>query len=471
MIVYILPEVLTFCIALFFLVAAIKKANMETMHKLGMLFSFINIIIVLLCMGLNGTFFYGTYKIDFFSQSIKLILAIGLFFIIFMADKRIEDVVKSNYSEFLFFLYTANLGMMMLASAVEFITLFLSLELSSYTMFILVGFLKNRKISAEAAIKYLFIGAVASAITLYGYSIIFSYFGDTSLTSMRTGTIFMFKDVILHIGFMFFLTAFFFKLAILPFSFWAPDVYQGASTNVTAYIATVSKVAGVAVLLRIFVYFFPVFIEQEKILILIAIITMTYGNLVAVQQKDLKRLLAYSSIAQAGYMLVGMIMFNKSGMASTLFYVTSYLVMNFTVFLVIDQVEKEKKTTHITALKGLSQRAPLLSLAMLLSLLSLGGVPPFVGFTGKWFIFSSAINKGYLTLVLIAFLNSVISVYYYLLVARQAYLFLPDESDKMKVTVPVKIYSYFAIVFIIAMGFYPAPLLNWAEKAIKFLVG
>lgn len=471
MIVYILPEILTFCMAVFFLIASIKKANMETMHKTAMFFSLINVVVTLFTLNLNGTFFYDTYKVDFFSQSIKIILAIGLFFIVFMADKRIEETIKNNYSEFLFFLFSANLGMMFLSSAVEFITLFLSLELSSYTMFILVGFLKNKKISAEAGIKYVFIGAVASAITLYGYSIVFSYFGDTSLISMRIGSMLILKDIVLHVGFMLFLTAFFFKLAILPFSFWAPDVYQGASTNVTAYIATVSKVAGVAVLLRIFVYFFPIFIEQEKVLILLSIFTMTYGNLVAVQQKDLKRLLAYSSIAQAGYMLVGMIMFNKTGMSSTLFYVTSYLVMNFTVFLVIDQVEKEKNSTDLTALKGLSQRAPLLSLALLLALLSLGGVPPFVGFTGKWFIFSSAINKGYLTLVLIAFLNSVISVYYYLLVARQAYLFLPDENEKMKVTVPVRVYSYFAIVFIVAMGFYPAPLLNWAEKAVKFLIG
>lgn len=471
MIIYILPEILTFFIAVFFLITAFRKVPMETTHKIGMFLSIVNIIFVFLTINLNGLFFYGTYKVDFFSQSIKLILAIGLFFVIFMADKRIEEMLKKNYSEFLFFLFIANLGMMMLSSALEFITLFLSLELSSYTMFVLVGFLKNRKISAEAGIKYLFIGAVSSAITLYGYSIIYSYFGDTSLQAMRVGSMFLIKDAILYIGFLFFLTAFFFKLAILPFSFWAPDVYQGASTNVTTYIATVSKVAGVAVLLRVFVYFFPIFLDQEKILILIAILTMTFGNLVAVQQKELKRLLAYSSIAQAGYMLVGMIMFNKSGMSSTLFYVTAYLVMNFTVFLVIDQVEKEKGSTELTALKGLSQRAPLLSLALLLALLSLGGVPPFVGFTGKWFIFSSAINKGYLTLVLIAFLNSVVSVYYYLLVARQAYLFLPDESEKMKVTFPVRVYSYFSIIFIIVMGFYPAPLLNWAEKAIRYLVG
>lgn len=471
MIIFILPEILTFLIAVLFLLTTFKKVSQENLHRLGMVLSLLNIVIVVFTLSLNGSFFYNTYKIDFFSQSIKLVLTVGLFFTIFMTDKRSDEGINRYYGEFLFFLFAANLGMMMMASAVEFITLFLSLELSSYSMFILTGFLKDKKVSAEAAIKYVFIGAIASALTLYGYSIIFSYFGNTSLTTMRIGSMFIIKDVILHIGFIFFLAAFFFKLAILPFSFWAPDVYEGANTSVTTYIATVSKVAGVAVLLRIFVYFFPIFIEQEKILILVSIITMTFGNILAVQQKDLKRLLAYSSIAQAGYMMVGMIMFDKTGMASILFYVTAYLVMNFTVFLVLDQVEKEKHSTELTALKGLSQRAPLLSLAMLLALLSLGGVPPFVGFTGKWFIFSSAINKGYLSLVLIAFLNSVVSVYYYLLVARQAYLFLPEDKTTMSVTLPVRIYCYFAITFIIAFGFYPTALLNWAEKALKILVG
>lgn len=146
MISYILPEILTFLMAVFFLLTAFKKVSMETIHKIGMFFSLINILIVFFTLNLNGNFFYGSYKIDFFSQSIKLILAIGLFFVIFMADKRIEETIKKNYSEFLFFLFSANLGMMMLSSALEFITLFLSLELSSYTMFILVGFLKNRKI-------------------------------------------------------------------------------------------------------------------------------------------------------------------------------------------------------------------------------------------------------------------------------------------------------------------------------------
>lgn len=470
MLMNILPEIFCFILAIVFLLCSLSKTKFDSLYRLALIFSFLNFLVILLTINSNATMFYESYKVDLFSQSVKLLLALGLFLVIYMTDTRSDEHIKSMYPEFLFFLFTSNLGMMMLSSATELITLFLSLELSSYSMFILTGFLKHKKLSAEAAVKFTFIGAVASAITLYGYSFLFGYFTNTSLFAMRAVASTVPADGLVIVGILFFLGAFFFKLAILPFSFWAPDVYQASDTSVTTYIATVSKVAGIAVLLRIFLFLFPVMISIEKVLLIVAVLTMTFGNLLAVQQKDLKRLLAYSSVAQAGYMLVGVVMMNEAGASSTLFYVFSYLVMNFTVFLVADNLIKEQNNSSIYILKGLSQRAPLLSLALLLALLSLGGVPPFVGFTGKWMIFSAAISKGYLSLVLIAFLNSVVSVYYYLLVARQAYLFPPDIKEPYEASTTLKVYSYFAIVFIILLGFFPTPMLNWTEKAISFLI-
>lgn len=464
-----LPEIFCFLMSVVFIIFSLKKREMKNIRRVGLILSFINVILVILTINNEGLYFSESYKIDLFSQSVKFLLSIGLFFVIFMADERSEETIIKNYPEFIFFLISANLGMFMMSSAVEFIALFLSLELSSYSMFVLSGFLKNRKISAEAGIKYVFIGAIASAITLYGYSLIYGYYIDTTLLSMKFNSINLFKDAVLYVGFILFLSAFLFKLAVLPFSFWAPDVYEASDTSVTTYIATVSKVAGVAVLIRIFVYFIPIFQSLEKVLLIVSLITMTFGNVLAVQQKDIKRLLAYSSIAQAGYMMVGILMMNEGGANASLFYVFTYLIMNYTVFLIADQVIKEKGNSSISILKGLSQRSPLLALALLLALLSLGGVPPFVGFTGKWFIFTSAIQKGYLGVVLIAFINSVISVYYYLLVARQAYLFDPDEKTPVNVSFFVKAYSYVAIVFIVIAGFYPTLILNWTGKAIKYL--
>lgn len=470
MLVNILPEIFCFILSIVFLLCSFAKTRFESLYRLALIFSFINFLFVLMTLGSNASLFYDSFKVDLFSQSVKVFLSLGLFLVIYMTDSRSDEHIKRLYPEFLFFLFTSNLGMMMLASATEFITLFLSLELSSYSMFILSGFLKEKKVSTEAAVKFIFIGAVASAITLFGYSILFAYFTNTSLSAMRVLSSNITPDGLALVGLFLFLSAFFFKLAILPFSFWAPDVYQGADTSVTTYIATVSKVAGIAVILRVFMYLFPVYMELEKLLLVVAVITMTFGNLLAVHQKDIKRLLAYSSIAQAGYMLVGVVMMNEIGAASTLFYVFSYLIMNFTVFLVADNLIKEQKDTSIYILKGLSQRAPLLSLALLLALLSLGGVPPFVGFTGKWMIFSAAINKGYLWLVLIAFLNSVVSVYYYLLVARQAYLFPPDIKEPYQAGAALKVYCVFAIVFIVLMGFFPTPMLTWTERAISYLM-
>lgn len=470
MLMYILPEIFCFILAVVFVLCSLCKTRFESIYRLALIFSFLNFIVVLFTINGNATLFYESYKVDLFSQSVKLLLALGLFLVVYMTDNRSDEHIKKMYPEFLFFLFTSNLGMMMLSSATELITLFLSLELSSYSMFVLAGFLKHKKVTAEAAVKFTFIGAVASAITLYGYSFLFAYFTNTSLFAMRAVSSTVSTEGVVIVGILFFLGAFLFKLAILPFSFWAPDVYQASDTSVTTYIATVSKVAGIAVLLRIFLFLFPVIINVEKVLLVVAVLTMTFGNLLAVQQKDLKRLLAYSSIAQAGYMLVGVVMMNETGASSTLFYVFSYLVMNFTVFLVADNLIKEQNESSIYILKGLSQRAPLLSLALLLALLSLGGVPPFVGFTGKWMIFSAAISKGYLSLVLIAFLNSVVSVYYYLLVARQAYLFPPDIKEPYTASTTLKIYSYFAIVFIILFGFFPTPMLNWTERAVSFLM-
>lgn len=465
-----LPEIFCFIMSLVFIILSLKKQEVSSTRRVALLLSFVNILLVLFTIRQEGLYFSESYKIDLFSQSVKLILSIGLFFVIFMADERSEKAVKKSYAEFLFFLVSANLGMFMMSSAVEFVTLFLSLELSSYSMFILSGFLKDKKVSAEAGVKYIFIGAIASAITLYGYSLIYGYYVDSSFLSMKFNSITLAKDVMLYVGFILFLSAFLFKLAILPFSFWAPDVYEGSDTSVTTYIATVSKVAGVAVLIRIFLYFIPIFQNLEKVMLVVSVLTMTFGNVLAVQQKDIKRLLAYSSIAQAGYIMVGILMMNDRGASASLFYVFSYLIMNYTVFLIADQIIKEKGSSSITALKGLSRRSPLLALALLLALLSLGGVPPFVGFTGKWFIFTSAIDKGYLGLVLIAFLNSVISVYYYLLVARQAYLFEPDDQSPVETSIFVKIYSYASIVFIIVGGFYPTIMLEWTGKAIKALL-
>lgn len=472
MIPHLLPETATFLLAVLFLLCSFGKASQETLHRIGLVGTLAVVLVTAATLDVSGEYLEGSYRVDLFSQLIKLFLGAGAFLTIFLSDRDSGADIARYYPEYLFFLLASNLGMMMLSSATEFIGLMVALELSSFSLYVLTGLMKSSKPSIEAGMKYLLSGGIASAFTLYGFSLLFAYFGDTGMPAMAAASKAAGRDLFFYAASIIFMSAFFFKLAIQPFSFWAPDVYSGGSTPVVNYIATVSKIAGVAVMMRIFSVMLPVFQQIDTVFIVIAVITMTYGNLTAVHQTRLKRIIAYSSIAQAGYMLVGIALMQRAGWGATLFYVLSYLVMNFTFFLIVDLIVKTYRTDELTALRGLSTTSPLLAMSLLVTLLSLGGVPPFVGFTGKWFIFTAAISKGLWPVVLIAFLNSVVSVYYYLLIARQAYLFEPEEGMVVpRVALPVKVAAVGATAYIVVFGINPAPILSLTENAVRLLIG
>ncbi len=468
--VLLIPEISTFLMAFIFYILSMLRLKKEDIKDVAQLLTFFNVLVVLSAITFSGTMFHGTYRIDLFSQVMKFFLAFGLFMAVYLTDAR-EEAIRDRYGEFLFFLATANLGMMMITSAVEIATLLVCLELSSFSLFVLVGFNSESPRTVEAAVKYVFIGGVATAVTFFfvGYIVGFchtSYLADIGKYLSSTTNPIVVASLIL------FFSAFFFKLSIVPFHFWTPDVYEASPIPVTNYLATVSKLAGVAVLVRLFHSVGVVQVHNLKPLILwVALATMTYGNLVALKQKDVKRLIAYSSIAQAGYMLVAIALGTEKALSSAVFYAFGYLIMNYTVFLVADHVEKDRGSTAFESFAGLCMREPLLSLALLTALLSLGGVPPFVGFTGKWFIFGSAMKEGYGYVVLIAFLNSVVSVYYYFLVIRQAYLIEPEDAMVVNVRVPyaTKVIGYLSILFVMLFGIYPTPLYRLAEVAVRAL--
>jgi NADH-quinone oxidoreductase subunit N len=466
------PEIISFLLAVAVLIAAMGKGTVARLYRFALLGGGAIAGAAVLSLGADGTFFYGSYRVDVFSQIVKLFIASGTFLCLFVMDERSRTDLKRYYAENVFFLLTSNLGMMMLVSSLDFLTLFLSLELSSFSLYILVGLLKARRLNVEASMKYLFYGALASGLTLFGYALLYPFYTDTTLVSMAAAHAAKAADPLVYAGVVLLLSAFFFKLAVLPFSFWAPDVYQAGSNPAVTYIATVSKVAGVAVLLRILHVCMPALVKLEHAYLAFALVTMTFGNLTAIHQKDLKRLLAYSSIAQAGYIMVALVILREDAWTSALFYVFSYLVMNFMFMLVVDVMSKDRHSTELTSLQGLSRTSPLLALGLLVAVLSLGGVPPFVGFTGKWLIFSAAIRKGHTLVVLLSFLNSVVSVYYYLLVARQAYLVEPKEEPKpLTVSLPVKAFTLACLVYIVFFGINPSALLRWAERAVKALIG
>jgi NADH-quinone oxidoreductase subunit N len=273
------------------------------------------------------------------------------------------------------------------------------------------------------------------------------------------------------IGLLLTLGGFFFKLAVFPFHFWAPDVYQGAANPVAAYIATASKAAAIAVIIRFVAVTGGGSVVLPHVLAVLAVISMTVGNLAAIVQKDFKRLLAYSSIAHAGYVLVGILSMRNGGYAAAAFYALAVVLMKFTCFMVLVKVASGGGNLRIDQLAGLHRRSPILALALMLALFGLAGIPPTIGFTAKLLIFVAAVQQGYIALVLIAMVNVVISLYYYLLAVKAAYLLEPPEPlPPLRLSPLYRLLSGLLIVGMVTAGIYPAPLLRLFESAVQYLV-
>ncbi len=447
--------------SVFFNEASVKKYIYRIMLLLGVL-----VIVTSACsLNAKGLLFFNTYEMTPFSQAFKLILAISLFLILTISDNLIS-IREELKPEFFLFLSTATLGMMMLTSATELITLFISLELASVSQYILVPLRRGKLLNAEAGIKYLLFGAAASALTLYGISFIFGSAKTLFFSEITTQLPELMHQSVFIIGLFLTSAGFLFKLAAFPSHFWAPDVYEGASTQVTAFIATTSKAAAVAALIKILMIVSTDHETFTYVLISLSLASMTLGNLVAMIQKDMKRMLAYSSIAQAGYILAGLLSQSTGGYVAVIFYTIAYLVMNFAAFMVTTRIASVDDNPQIKSFAGLSDRSPLLALTLLISLLSLAGIPPLAGFTGKWFLFGAAMEKGHWVLVLVGVINSVISLYYYLMVAKEAYL-AKSDAPEIHPCIKTRLISYAAITILVVVGVFPTPLIQWIESILK----
>ena len=413
-----------------------------------------------------------------FSRPIRLICSarssswpwrLGLFLVALICH-RLPGVEEQFHAEFYLFLTTCTVGMMMLVSAVELITIYVSLELASYSLYILIPMRKGDGIDVEAGIKYLFIGAVSSCFMLFGLSYIFGATHSTYLSDILTRMPALLDSPIGLLGIFLSLSGFFFKLSAFPIHFWAPDVYQGGANQLVAYIATASKAAAVAILLRFAALGTSYGYNFAQILVFLSIVSMTLGNLVAIIQKDFKRMLAYSSIAHAGYILIGVLTLSESGYTSVIYYAVAYLIMNFTCFMVLSEVAADGRDLKISEFAGLYQRSPLLALALMLGLFSLAGVPPSIGFTGKLLIFTSAMNQGYFWLVLIGAVNGTVSLYYYLKVVYAAYYMEPGDLPAVVPSNTIRFTTYALIGIIIGFGVFPMAVVDLARQAVKFVL-
>lgn len=461
----ILPELYMLFFSVIFLLLSLgkRKTNIFTWAKVLSLFG---LVITLVTISGRDTLFYGAYRVDLFSQVLKIIFVYGFVFVIFMMDRR-EEVEHNYQAEYFMFLGFSTLGLMMLVSAVELISIAISLEISSFSLYAIVPLRKGQgRIQLEASMKYLFFGAISSGVMIYGMSYLYGMAQSTFLANIM----FVLPKFLDHpigiLAVVLTLAGFFFKLSLFPFHFWSPDIYEGASNTTTTFIATVPKVAAVALLIRIVSLASSAGAAFVTILIVLAALSMTFGNLVGLVQKDIKRLLGYSGIAHAGYVLMGILAMSKEGNAAAIYYMVVYLFMNFGCFYVVLLLSKRGENISLSDLTGLARRAPLLAFTLAVSAFSLAGIPPTGGFTGKLFLFTTAFKAGHLSIVIIGAVNTVVSIFYYLNLVRMSYSREPVGTDPIKLAFHEKALCYVLIFLVLYLGIMPYGLMQLFKLAV-----
>ncbi|MFN2366041.1 MAG: NADH-quinone oxidoreductase subunit N, partial [Desulfurivibrionaceae bacterium] len=417
----------------------------------------------------EGELFFAAYKVDLFSQLFKLLVVTG-FGVVVLLGQDLRAVDEKIKPEYYLFLLLSTLGLMMVVSCVELLSLFVALELSSFALYLLVPMRDERtgtRIQMESAAKYVIFGVMATGIMLFGMSYLFGLTGTTYLAELLPKLHGIGMQPAAVVGITMVLAGFFFKLGLFPFHFWLPDVYQGASNETTAFIASVPKLAAVALIIRGAALYLPDGQAAGSLIAVLAVVSMFYGNLLALVQKDLKRMLGFSGIAHAGYLMLGVLIFKESGYATSVYYVIGYLVMNLAAFLVICNVARQGENLLVEDLSGLSRRAPLMAVILAVAMFALAGIPPFVGFMGKFMLLAGALQAGHLALVVMAALNTAISIYYYLSVVRVSYCSDSDDVETIQVDGLVKFVGVLLVAVIIFMGVAPNTILELATEAVR----
>jgi len=419
--------------------------------------------------------FNNMYVLDglalFFKRFFLLAAAIVLLIAVEFSD-RIETGIAEYYALTLF----ALAGMMFTASANDFSMLFVSVELITVTFYILTSFQRNRLVSLEAGVKYLILGGLSSAFMVYGIALVFGTSGKMNFNLIAPMAGELEGNRLFLLGILLVLVGLGFKIAAFPVQMWAPDVYQGSPIPTTAFLAVGSKAAGFALVLRVLFTAVPAITAHwTTFLVVIAIITMLYGNLCAIPQRNLKRLLGYSSIANAGYLLMGVAALSEAGRSAILYYLGGYLFTVLGAFIVICLVTRKMESEDVSALAGLNQRSPLLATTLALAMVSLAGIPPLAGFFGKFLLLKAVVENGpanhaYYWLVGAAIVGVVISIYYYFGVVRAIYWSkdAPDLSP-IPISLPIRIALYVCAAGMLYLGLYPNTVVNAASQAVAVL--
>jgi NADH-quinone oxidoreductase subunit N len=431
-----------------------------------------------------SSIFSNMFAVDGFSIFFKwIILLSSMFVVVFsMMSKELKEHTRS-LGEYYALLLSLTLGMFLMSGASNLLMMYLAMELASLSSYILSGYTKDAPDSSEASLKYVIYGAVASGMMLYGISILYGLTGAVDVyavgTAIAAGEV---SALALSVAGVLIIVGFGYKITAVPFHFWSPDVYEGAPVTITAILAVASKAAGFAMMIRFFnvalvdavledftigYWAAPPEFPWHVIVAAISVLTMTLGNLVAIWQNNLKRLLAYSSIAHAGYMLMGLVVLSNEGITAVLIYFVVYLFMNLGAFYVVMLIANKTGSEDIESYKGMGYRSPLISVVMALFLISLTGLPPTAGFIGKLYLFAALINAKWFWLAIVGAINSVISLYYYVRIFRNMFLRDPEELTEPIRFAPAQI----AVLLLLAiptlvLGLYFGPLVSLAQASV-----
>ena len=410
-------------------------------------------------MLINDSFSLFFKEIILFITGIVILISIGY-----------EELKEKYIGEYFFLLLNGTIAMLLAVSSNNLLMIYLSIEMLSLISYILTAFLKNNPLSSEAALKYFLFGALSTGIMLYGISFVYGLFGTTDLAiiskAVSGGQI---NVLVLLILLVLILAGLCFKCSLVPFHMWAPDVYQGAPTAVTAFLSVGPKAVGFAVLLRIFANnFFPLYVNWVNLVMLISIFTMTIGNVIAISQTNIKRMLAYSSIAQAGYMLIGFVVGTAGGIEGVLYYILAYTLMNLGAFGCVILVSNYLKSDAIEDYAGLYKKDPITSFMLSIFLLSLTGVPPLAGFWGKFLVFNAAIQSKFILLAVVGVINSIVAAFYYMRVIKFMYLEEPKMKDTGHKSLSLQIALAIVTAGVLVAGLYVTPFLNWVKYSQSF---
>lgn len=408
----------------------------------------------------SGALFGNMFVLDRMAIFFKIFI-VGSTALVILASIQYVERFRFFRGEYYVLVVMSALGMMFMSSANDLLSLFVSLEFSTLGFYILVGYLREDLASNEAGLKFFILGVFAAGLLAYGISLVYGETGKLVFSDMNLSAT---PGAI--IGFLLIFAALGFKIGAVPFHSWIPDTYHGAPTPVTAYLSIAPKGAAFAILLRIFFVALASFKPMWVILLVaVSILSMTYANIVAIAQRNIKRLLAYSGIAQVGNVLIGLAAGTKMGNDAILFYLLAYLFANLGAFAVVIAVSHAIGSDDIDDYNGLGRRSPFLAFSMLVFLLSLAGVPPLAGFIGKLYIFIAAIKEELYTLITVGLINIVISMYYYMIVVKKMYINEPTNPSPVTISGPMKAVVYVGLAGTLVIGIYPQPFIDWVVGA------